>query len=324
MSGASSKKRLQHTAFWGLGVGLLLSIAGALASPCRAQGTPRPTTVVLRTEAAPELRELADATGRLIRMEIDRAETLDTRGTPALYLEDLQMALGCMGETAECLTVVANELGVATLVYASLERSAARLLLTLAYFDGVRAHTVTRSVEAPTPDSAILDVVRPLVREVLGLPPLQEARPMTAAGPDATPETTPDPLAAEDAIPTQPRERRGLRPGAFAAAGVAALALGVGAFMAREHTHAEDDYRDAPVAVASEVDWALGRRTHAQATGRASVALFGVAGAAAVSAVVLGLMSRGAAGEDGEDEPSVAPSVVVGPGVFGLTLGGSL
>ena len=68
MSGASSKKRLQHTAFWGLGVGLLLSIAGALASPCRAQGTPRPTTVVLRTEAAPELRELADATGRLIRM----------------------------------------------------------------------------------------------------------------------------------------------------------------------------------------------------------------------------------------------------------------
>ena len=46
----------------------------------------RPSAVILKTASGAELRDLAEAVGRLIRVEVDRSEVVRTEGTPALYL----------------------------------------------------------------------------------------------------------------------------------------------------------------------------------------------------------------------------------------------
>lgn len=304
------------------------SLTFALAPRASAQaptadgGVSETSAVVLQTSASRELRELAQATGRLIRVEVDRAGVVDTEGTPALYLDDLQMALGCLGETPECLTVVAAELNVRRLVYASLTRSDRRLLLTLVYFDGSEAHLVTRGVEAPAPDAAILDAVPAMVRDVFGLAPLPEVDPRDVAEADARSSGATQPrrdVAEEDAAPA---DAQGVRIGAYLSAGVAAASLGVGVVLLARRNSAEDEYRGTPTDTAAGVDDALAARARGERLGSASVGMFAVAGASAVTSVLLGVVARMRSGTT--DEAPVTAGVVVGPGVVGLQLRGSL
>lgn len=266
-----------------------------------------PTSVIFKIAGSPELRDLADATGRLIRVEVDRTGVVRTAGTPALFLEDLQMALGCLGETTACLRVVASELRVETLLYASLERAGGRLTLTLVYFDGTESRMVTDSIAAPAPDNAILESVAPLVREVFGLPPLP---PIAAVA-----RVTPGAGAARES------DGRGLRTGAFVAAGVAVVAVGASAVFFHDASRSEERYREAPVGTIAQADAALRTRSRAESSGRAGVALVSVGGAAAVTAVVLGLLCHT---RHPRDQARVEASVLVGPTELGLTLRGAL
>lgn len=291
-------------AVWVAGLAQLFSPSARAQTPStEAPAADRPTAVILKTASSAELRDLAEAAGRLIRVEVDRAGVVRTEGTPALHLDDLQMALGCLGETPDCLRVVAAELNVQTLLYASLERSGPRLTLTLVYFDGTSSRLATRSVAAPRADNTVLEAVEPLVREVLGLPP----RP---------PATVARSAAAEDTA-----ESRGLRAGAFVAAGVAAVAVGASAFFLRDHQRAERRYREAPAASEVEVDAALHTRSRAESSGRAGVGLVTVAGAASVTAVVLGVLVHV---RHPRDRARVQAAVVMGRGELGVTLRGSL
>ena len=298
-----------------------LTWLGLVVTPsaeAQGQADERPSAVVLQTTSGADLRDLAQATGRLIRVEVDRAQVVLTAGTPALYLEDLQMALGCLGETPECLTVVAQELGVSRLVYGSLERSGARLLLTVAYFDGPQVRVVTRGVEAPAPDAAILDTIPPLVREVFGLSPLPTEAPTVVAAPQ---QATP-PVARPTPSPREPRSPQGVRAGAYVSAGVALASLGAFVYAGTQHRAAEDDYRSATTDTPADVDAALGERERAIRLGRAATSMAAVAGASAVSAVVCGILARKRSQR--RDEPAVSASVLIGPRVVGLSIGGSL
>lgn len=285
--------------------GTTTAAAVAQTSDSTAPAPTPPSAVILKPASVSDLRDLAEATGRLIRVEVDRVGLVRTEGTPALYLDDLQMALGCLGETPHCLGVVAAELNVQTLVYASLERAGSRLSLTLVYFDGTESHLATRSVSAPAPDNTLLETVEPLVREVFGLPPLPPAAVTRVAVP------------AHDVG----RQSRGLRAGAFVAAGVAAAAVGASAFFLHDHQRAERRYRDAPAETTAQVNDALRSRSRAESSGRAGMTMVGLAGAASVSAVVLGVLVHV---RHPRDEARVQASVVVGRGQLGVAVGGSL
>lgn len=281
------------------------------------------SAVVLQTASTRDLRELAQATGRLIRVEVDRSGVVQTQGTPALYLEDLQMALGCLGETPECLSVVAQELNVVRLVYATLTRSGARLLLTLVYFDGADVRLVTRGVEAPAPDAAILDAVPAMVREVFGLVPLSvDPRTVAEAETNPTPTTDVGPVAEPSERATQ-RDPHGVRMGAYISGGVAVASLAAGAVLLARRQSAEDEYRTTPTDTAAGVDDALAARDRGLRLGNAAVGVLAVGGAAAVSSVLLGVLTRKRAGSQ-DEPPPVSASVVVGPGVVGLHVRGSL
>jgi hypothetical protein len=309
---------------------VVATLALLLAAPRATAQAPNPegsgssnSAVVLQTGSTRDLRELAQATGRLIRVEVDRSGVVQTQGTPALYLEDLQMALGCLGETPECLTVVAQELNVTRLVYATLTRSGARLLLTLVYFDGAEVHLVTRGVEAPAPDAAILDAVPPMVREVFGLAPLA-VDPRAVAEAETRPTQTRDVGPVDDASePAAPRDPHGVRMGAYISGGVAVASLVAGAVLLARRASAEDEYRNTPTDTAAGVDDALAARDRGLRLGNAAVGVLAVGGAAAVTSVLLGVLTRKRAGSQ-DEPPPVSASVIVGPGVVGLHLRGSL
>ena len=184
-------------------------------------------------------------------------------------------------------------------------------------------HRVSPGVEAPARDAAILDAVPAAVRDVFGLAPLPEVDPRAVAAAEEQTPRAGEPgrdVAPRDDSP--PRDPRGMRLGAYITAGVAAASLGVGAVLLARRQSAADEYRNTPTDTAAGADAALAARDRGNRLGSAAIGVFAVAGAGAVSSVLLGMLARKRAGS--ADEPPVSASVIVGPGVVGLHLRGSL
>jgi hypothetical protein len=271
---------------------LLLAPAAA-----RAGDAEPPTAAVLQTTAS-DGRDAGTAGSieRVVRARLDALTVVRVTGTPALGLADLQLAVGCMGETAACLRAVAEQVGVDALILSHLDRAGDGLMLTITHFDarqGKRSSVVRRD-RGPGAANRLVGGVDAQLRELFKLPP---------------------PVAREDGAGLEGDRGRSPLPFVVLGTGVAALAAGgVLGFVSRR-TH--DDYASTEVRTVADAEHAQSLLARSERQARAAHALFGVGGGLVLTGVVLLVVMR-----PRREEPGVAVTPALGPTVVGLQLSG--
>jgi len=296
-------------------IGLAAALAAILLCPC-GLALAQPTGVLLE----PRLRgEDVDGVGhaldRVLRTRLQAHQVLALRATPALGLEDLQLAVGCVAPSADCLSAVATQLEVEAFVFLDVERAGTELVLTLSVFEvGGELETVTRRLRGRDAEAGALDAVDPMVREAFDLPAAEVAEPGDAVEPEPVrrpppvetppPEPGPDP-AAELALP-------------IALIGGGVLVLGAGLIVGLVAQDTQSRYEQSPVTTEAEVDAALALNEQAATEALVSNILVPVGGAIAVAGAVVWIIQ---AVTGGEEEPA-AFVPYVGPTQAGLTVHG--
>lgn len=281
---------------------------GAAAAAQEAPEDP-PSTAVLETQADAADRGLSGAVERVLRAELDDLEVVDVAGTPALDLEDLQLAVGCVGETADCLTAVTEQLEVEALVLSTVDRAGDAKVLTVTFFDARRGErdSVVRRVEGRGADNRLLEGIDAQLRELFGLPAPAEPE---GAAPLDPPGAEADEVDGEG-LPALP----------FVLAGVGVAALAAGGTLGVLGNANGDDYAALEVRNSVDAEEASDLYTKADRQAKAAYGLFAAGGALVVSGVVLFFVMRG---PDDEEEPPSDVTVVpsLGPTGGGLSVAG--
>lgn len=156
---------------------LLLGSALVLIAPTFARAQDRPRASLLATAASPGVGEgLSGAVDRLLRSRIDRLGVLNVQGSVALDIAEVQLALGCVGETAECLSPVAEQVGVEVLILPNLDRAAEEVVLSIGRFDARdgQLRRVVRRVRGEQAETELLDSIEGALRELFDLPMPEE------------------------------------------------------------------------------------------------------------------------------------------------------
>jgi len=298
----------------------------ALSAPAQAQDTP--SAVVLRTQVRDEnLTSMGRALARVVRSKLGELDTWRVDGTPDLDLEDIQLAVGCMGETSDCLRLVAEQLGVSVLVVPSLDHAGENTVLGLTLYrtdvDPPLA-TATRQLGGADSDGGVEQAAHAALVELLGDRPewWSDGPPDSNAASD-----THDVLDTPDDDATSGQDEAPASGGLFryrwgwltASGGVALLAIGAGLGLASQNN--DDSYGSAPTSTRAEVDHALSLYSKAQRQGRAANALFALGGVAVGTGLVgmlLGLRSQP------REQARLSVLPVVGPGTLALRVSWNL
>lgn len=297
-----------HTALGVVATALLLGLCGVAHA--------QPTGVLLEPRLrGDDVEGVGHALDRVARARIQSHRVLVLQATPALGLEDLQLAVGCVAPSADCLSAVAAQLGVETLAFLDVERAGSELLLTLTlYRVGGEPEAVTRRFGGDDAERAALDAVDPMVREAFGLPAHEVAEPEPTAPPDPAP---PDPLAS----PPTPDD--GGDPAAQLALplsliGGGILVLGAGLVVGAVAQDTQSRYEATTVTTAADLDAALALHEQAETEALVANVLVPVGGAIAVAGAVVWII----AAVTGADEESAAFLPFVGPTQAGLSVQG--
>lgn len=218
-------------------------VIALFSSPVLAQELP--SAAVLETQAGTGVEPGTDgAVDRMVRARLDGLNVVRTSSGVALDLAEVQLALGCVGETAECLAPVANELSVQLLLIPALDQTDGDLMLTITLFDR-EASTLRRVVRQASGENAraeLLDAVDGQLRELFGLP----AVPVEEEG-------------HENGGPVAPPTSNELSPGPFVLMGLGAVALGVGIGLGVAFLDEQDAYAMLMGTSKQELDEAFSR-----------------------------------------------------------------
>lgn len=271
---------------------LLSGCFACFASPAAAQ---RSTATILRTHGGDGVPE-ATARGfdRVLRQRLDALDVVDITGSVELDLEAVQLALGCMGESVECLRSAASQAEAEVLVYASIERSGATVVSVMR-FDATSG-TLRRAVRTVDSDAAALASAEPIVRELWDVPIV-----------DAPPPPS-----------TEPRARAGLSPWPLVLAGVGGAALIAGGVLAGVGASSASEYVSLRPTSEQEVDSARRTLERAQSEQTAGGVLLVAGAVLAVGGVVWALA---AGNDDGSSPLAVMP--IVSPTGAALVLSGT-
>jgi len=296
-----SKIRLSVLGWWLLAT--LVTSTAAAQEP--------PLTAVLR----PTVNDAADyglggAVERVLRARLDELAPVRVSGTPALSLRDLQLAVGCVGGTDECLASIASQLEVDALVLSNLDRADDTLMLSITVFDAREDGGSRRAARDATGEraaSAIVSEVDGMVRELFDLPPPEQATEPDLSGGGRRPGASDD-------------DGGGGGPGAlpWVIAGGGVAALGVATVFGLMSKSNADDYASAPTGDAAEIDAALALRDDARNQATLANVLFAVGGGLVATGALLFVLGLG--GDDGDEAVSVAPSL--SPNLAALTVRG--
>lgn len=140
-----------------------------------AWGDRLPIAVVLSPAASgPLLAMRTDVLSR-IRRELLALGVAELGPTPPLVLRDLQLAVGCLSESAECWSKVAEELGAEVLLVPSLREASSDLVLEIAVFDrhsGGDARRVLKLASGSERAALVLEEINAMLRALFLLPAL--------------------------------------------------------------------------------------------------------------------------------------------------------
>lgn len=276
--------------------------------PSSAWAQQLPAAAVLETQASAEVTdETSGVVDRMVRARLDRLGAVRTVSGVALDLGDVQLALGCTGETAECLEPVADELSVRLLVIPHLDQTDDELMLTLTLFDRQDGslERVVRRAAGERARTDLLDAIDGQLRELFGMPPAPVEEP------EARPAPEPEPMPVASSSPGA---------GSFIVMGVGALALAVGVGFGVAFLDADSEWQDAAPTTPMEVDAAHDAFARAETFAVTADVLFAVGGAALAGGLVWLLVEV----LGGSSEAPVSLSPVLGPGLAGLSVQGSL
>lgn len=224
---------------------------------------------------------------RALRADLDALEIVDTIGTPRLSAAELQIAVGCVGETAACLRAVAQELEVEVLVSSRIDRAGDELVLGAAMFDARAQGEPRREVRrarGPRAEAELLDSIDGLVRELFGLPAASVAR-----GPQAAPAGGAEAITSPAVAPAHGRGPSWV---AISAGGLAVALLGAGGIVGLVANGSRNEYARAPAIDRSAVDRAIGIFDRAEGQATAANVLF-LAGAVGAAAAVILFIAQG-------------------------------
>jgi hypothetical protein len=227
--------------------------------------------VLAPTPSNAVLASLAGAVERILRADVDALQVVHTEGTPALKLAELQLAVGCVGETRACLEAIAVELEVDILILSNVDETGAERLVSLTLFDkrkGGDAERVVRRASGAKADAELLDGIDGMLRELFKLPP---------------PPPKKDLLV--DTTPPNREEPRSVLP--FVVGGAGAAALVAGAIVGLIFNGTKNDYASASIMGTADVDHALTLKSRAdrEATAANVLLVVGAVGLAAGAAL---------------------------------------
>jgi hypothetical protein len=280
-----------------------------------------PRTAMLRTVVPEaEYESFGRAIERVARARADELDVIESTGTPALELDDLQLMVGCLAETPECYRAIAAQLEVQAILVPSLEIAGEEALITIAFYDDRNGEIrrVVRRARREFTEESLIDSIDGLLRELFGLPPAPEAAELPHDPP-------PDPVIP--VVPPEEDDGTGLMVLSLSVAGAGVLALGGGFLFGALSEGNETDYREAPTNTMGEVDRANESFETAETQAAIANALFVVGGVlvAAGSALFVVLL---ATGDDDESTTTALAPVLFddgdGPNGGGLVLRGAL
>ncbi len=288
----------------------IVSVLATLVASRVAAQEELPSAAVLETQAGSGVPEgTGGALDRMVRARLDQLDVVRTSSGVSLDLSEVQLALGCVGETVECLGPVAQELDVRLLLIPHLDQTDGELMLTIALFDRQEG-TVERALRRASGENArtdLLDSVEGLLRELFGLPPPAEGAPRdgerggrggsrTGAG------------------------GGGLSPWSFVVMGVGVAALGTGIGFGVAFQEQDERWQDLMTpASEEEADVALKVAARADRYAIAANVLF-AAGGVLIGAGLIWMIVELTSGGGGSSETALLP--LVGPNTIGLAAQG--
>lgn len=274
-------------------IAIMLSARGAAAQE-------RPAATILTTQLTGVEPGEGAAFDRTLRARLDALQVVRTEGAVALDLEQIQLALGCMGETTECLSAVAAETGTPIIVVPSLAAAGSTVVATVLVYDG-RDQTMRRGTREVTASdtAALLGGVEGLLREVFGLPPVAEHE--------------------ADEPPTTPAASHSLAIAPPIVIGIGALALLAGAIVGGLSLADASTFQGTRFSTQAEVDAGLdGLLARQRAEAFAADGLL-IGGAVVAVAGLVWMLVAG--NDDGSSPLALAP--IAGPSEVGLALAGT-
>jgi hypothetical protein len=277
-----------------------LALASVLAAAPRASAQVHPTATVLATQRIGVDEGTGAAFDRTVRARLDALDVVEVQGAVTLDLEQIQLALGCMGETTACLAQVATEMSSEIILVPSLATAGETLQATILIFDS-RDSTIrrtTREASGHDASSQILGNVEGMLREAFGLP----AAVARVEGPEG---------------PVTPPSSPGLSPVPFVLIGIGAAALIGGAIAGGLYLSDANLYMQ-PIETAAQRDELDVIRDRGNAEGLASTILL-IGGGVLAATGLIWLLAAG--NDDGSSPLAVIPMVSPDGGM--LTLHGT-
>ncbi len=230
--------------------------------------------------------DVGRAFDRLARSRLEALAPVAVDAAPPLPLADLQLAVGCVGESVECLSAVARRVGVQIMVVPSVESSGGQYVASFIRFD-VEDGAIRRVTRRALSEGELLDQVEPMLRELFDLPATVE--PANAEGADhgtdvdAASEPTEDPTVAPDAT-SAPSPGFPVGPALVAGAGL--LAIVGGTISGAISDGAENAYLATDTSSRDGVDAARAHLDEAETAATVANVLMGVGGAVMVGAAI--------------------------------------
>jgi serine/threonine-protein kinase len=230
------------------------------------------------------LQSLAAAIDPVLLSELGNVPGLQIAARPALDLPSMQLAIDCVGETADCLTQAAKQAQAEGLVAPVVRKLGSELVVTILLHDARKQLSITGATRRYPSDQLdqALDGIPGMVRELFGLqapavaasaPPPEAAEPAPAA---------PPPPAASKPFPVLPV--------VLGAVGVAILGAGVGLGIASHSTG--NAYVATPVTDETTGNDALDKLHTARTEATLANVAFGVGAAALAAGVVLFILQQ--------------------------------
>jgi serine/threonine-protein kinase len=230
------------------------------------------------------LQSLAAAIDPVLLSELGNVPGLQIAARPALDLPSMQLAIDCVGETADCLTQAAKQAQAEGLVAPVVRKLGSELVVTILLHDARKEVSITGATRRYPSDQLdqALNGIPGMVRELFGLqapavaasaPPPEAAEPAPAA---------PPPPAASKPFPVLPV--------VLGAVGVAILGAGVGLGIASHSTG--NAYVATPVTDETTGNDALDKLHTARTEATLANVAFGVGAAALAAGVVLFILQQ--------------------------------
>jgi hypothetical protein len=267
------------------------------------------------------LQSLAAAIDPVLLSELGSVPNLQVAARPALDLPSMQLAVDCVGETAECLARAAKEAQSEGLVAPLVRRIGAEVVVTLLLHDARKQTTITaatRRYSGQQVEDQVLDAIPGMVRELFGLQsaPVEQPTPLPPTAPSEAPE-----LSSETSPPVAAAKPLPIVPIVVGAVGVALMAAGVGFGLSAKST--ENDY--AKLMIPKDDKAAAGRAQDKidSAATQAMLSNLGIGvGAAAVAAGIVLFVLQSQSGDD-HNAAQAASGMRLASGLAQLTLSGT-